>query len=186
MARPKEFDRDDALRAAVRVFWRRGYAATTTADLVSAMGIGRRSFYDTFGDKRACYLEALRTYGRDEIGARLAAVGADADRGARDEAGGPTPPVDTSPLEVLRAFLRHVAERPDERRLLGCVIVNALPEGGDEPDLVAALGPIGARRGRGRPAWNTGTRRPPPRTPRPRRPTRPSRAGSPAARRRGR
>ena len=39
MARPKSFDRDDALQAGVEAFWRQGYAATTTDDLARATGV---------------------------------------------------------------------------------------------------------------------------------------------------
>ncbi|MEA2965178.1 MAG: TetR/AcrR family transcriptional regulator, transcriptional repressor for nem operon, partial [Alphaproteobacteria bacterium] len=59
MARPREFDRDEALERAMSVFWSKGFAATSTSDLVEAMQIGRQSMYDSFGDKRALYLEAL-------------------------------------------------------------------------------------------------------------------------------
>jgi TetR/AcrR family transcriptional repressor of nem operon len=62
MARPKEFDPDAALSAAVEVFWRNGYEKTSLDDLMSAMGIGRQSLYDTFGDKRELYLSALEAY----------------------------------------------------------------------------------------------------------------------------
>lgn len=125
MARHKEFDRDHVLRAAVQVFWRQGYTATTAADLVGEMGIGRQSFYDTFGDKRQCYLEALRVYTREEIPAQLGAAPGDV----------------TSPLERLRAFLHVIADRPAARRLLGCMMVNAVAEDGDAPDLAAVTGP---------------------------------------------
>lgn len=62
MPRPKEFDRDQVLDLATDVFWKRGYEATSIGDLVAALGIGRQSLYDTFGDKHALYLAALDRY----------------------------------------------------------------------------------------------------------------------------
>lgn len=59
MVRPREFDRGEALQRAMRVFWAKGFAATSTDDLVQAMGIGRQSLYNAFGDKKRLYLEAL-------------------------------------------------------------------------------------------------------------------------------
>jgi len=53
MARQREFERDTALNGAVHVFWAMGYAATSTDDLLQSMGIGRQSFYNAFGSKRA-------------------------------------------------------------------------------------------------------------------------------------
>lgn len=62
MARPKQFDRDEALHKAMEVFWSRGYEAASIQDLVRHMGINRQSLYDTFGDKHALYLQALDRY----------------------------------------------------------------------------------------------------------------------------
>src|SRR5260370_3074167 len=62
MARPKEFDRIRALKKAMELFWQQGYEATSTDDLIRAIGIGRQSMYDTFGDKHQLYLEALQLY----------------------------------------------------------------------------------------------------------------------------
>jgi TetR/AcrR family transcriptional repressor of nem operon len=62
VARSKEFDPDRALKAAVDVFWSKGYEKTSLDDLMAAMSIGRQSLYDTFGDKRALYLSALDEY----------------------------------------------------------------------------------------------------------------------------
>ena len=62
MARPKEFDRDQALHKAMEVFWSRGYEAASIRNLVEHMGINRQSLYDTFGDKHALYLQALDRY----------------------------------------------------------------------------------------------------------------------------
>jgi AcrR family transcriptional regulator len=62
VARQREFDRIDTLDKALEVFWQKGYAATSTSDLLDAMQIGRQSMYDAFGDKRSLYLEALQRH----------------------------------------------------------------------------------------------------------------------------
>jgi hypothetical protein len=58
MARPKGFDQDSVLRKAIHLFYRQGFAATSTDDLMRAMDVGRQSMYDTFGDKRALFLKS--------------------------------------------------------------------------------------------------------------------------------
>ena len=78
MVRPREFDRDAALDRAMQVFWAKGFAATSTEDLVAAMGIGRQSLYNAFGDKRRLYLESLEAYQQldgsaDHVGGALLA-----------------------------------------------------------------------------------------------------------------
>lgn len=62
MARSKEFDEDAVLLKAMKLFWAQGYEKTSMQDLVEQMGIHRRSIYDTFGDKHALYLRALKRY----------------------------------------------------------------------------------------------------------------------------
>jgi TetR/AcrR family transcriptional regulator, transcriptional repressor for nem operon len=59
MARPKELDPERALAKAMSVFWRLGYENTSMDVLMREMGIAKQSLYDTFGDKRALYMEAL-------------------------------------------------------------------------------------------------------------------------------
>ncbi len=60
--RPRAFDRGEALRRALDVFWRKGYDGASLSDLTAAMGINPPSLYAAFGDKEALYLEALRHY----------------------------------------------------------------------------------------------------------------------------
>lgn len=60
--RPRSFDRDQALRKALEVFWTRGYGPATVAELCAAMGINPPSLYAAFGNKDALFLEALRHY----------------------------------------------------------------------------------------------------------------------------
>jgi TetR/AcrR family transcriptional repressor of nem operon len=59
VARTKEFEPLAALDAATELFWRKGYEAASMRELLDAMGIGRGSFYDTFGDKHTLFLSAL-------------------------------------------------------------------------------------------------------------------------------
>ena len=60
--RPRVFDREAALAQAMRVFWCKGYAATSMTDLTEAMGIRSPSLYAAFGSKEALYAEALGHY----------------------------------------------------------------------------------------------------------------------------
>jgi len=62
MGRPLGFAEDDALEAAMRVFWEKGYEGSTLADLTEAMGINRSSMYATFGDKEALFRLAFARY----------------------------------------------------------------------------------------------------------------------------
>jgi Transcriptional regulator len=62
MARTKEFDQEQALDAAMHLFWERGYEATSIQDLVEATGVQRQSLYDTFGSKHEMFLQTLMRY----------------------------------------------------------------------------------------------------------------------------
>ena len=70
MARPPEFDRRKTLEAAMKLFWVRGYTATSLPDLLEAMGIARSSFYASFHTKRKLFTECLELSGDDEINFR--------------------------------------------------------------------------------------------------------------------
>lgn len=72
MARPKEFDTDQALEAALDVFSEHGFEGASAGMLVEKMGIGRQSLYDTFGDKWQLYQSALRRYTAEETGHHIA------------------------------------------------------------------------------------------------------------------
>ena len=57
--RPRAFDRDAALGAAMRLFWRHGYEATPVSALTEAMGLTPPQLYAAFGDKRRLFAELL-------------------------------------------------------------------------------------------------------------------------------
>jgi TetR/AcrR family transcriptional regulator, transcriptional repressor for nem operon len=60
--RPREFDMDEALDQAIRVFCEQGYSATSIGDLIDAMGLASGSIYKAFHDKRSVFLAALDRY----------------------------------------------------------------------------------------------------------------------------
>ncbi|MFQ6757209.1 MAG: TetR/AcrR family transcriptional regulator [Deltaproteobacteria bacterium] len=62
MARSKGFDENQALEAALRLFWEKGYAATSLQDLEKGMGLNRASIYNAFGNKRSLFKRCLARY----------------------------------------------------------------------------------------------------------------------------
>ncbi|CAL9329468.1 HTH-type transcriptional repressor ComR [Streptomyces sp. enrichment culture] len=62
MARPRQFDEQEAVTAATELFWRRGYHATSVRDLGDELKLTPSSLYRTFTDKHTLFLRALDHY----------------------------------------------------------------------------------------------------------------------------
>lgn len=62
MVRPRQFDEERALEAALHVFWNNGYEVASLTELTSSMGIQKPSLYSAFGDKKTLFETALRKY----------------------------------------------------------------------------------------------------------------------------
>jgi TetR/AcrR family transcriptional regulator, transcriptional repressor for nem operon len=120
MSRPKEFDRDQVLDVATEVFWKRGFEATSIGDLVEALGIGRQSLYDTFGDKHALYLAALDRY-RQRYGGSIRAM-------LDNEL-----PVRRALRNALETVIANILEDPEGKT---CMLVNAVAERCPQDDSV--------------------------------------------------
>lgn len=67
MARPREFEPDEALNQAMLLFWQKGYEETAMADLVAATGVSRYGFYTEFGDKHDLFLKCIDHYASTAI-----------------------------------------------------------------------------------------------------------------------
>jgi TetR/AcrR family transcriptional repressor of nem operon len=107
MARPREFDEEAVLDAAVQCFWARGYEATSMRDLIAGTGITGASLYNAFGDKQTLYRRALDHYVRGI-----------ADRIRRCEV--------LAPREAIGGFFAEILERSlGDRQHKGCMLVNA-------------------------------------------------------------
>ena len=117
MARPRKFDRDEALNKAMLVFWQKGYEATFLDDLTEAMGINRPSLYNAFGDKHTLFMEALGRYRELYSGKMLRAL-------------------ERSPIKAaFEQIFSDLITESTERCCRGCMIVNSTVEAWaiDEP-----------------------------------------------------
>lgn len=72
--RPRQFDADAALAAAMRVFWRHGYAGASIGTLIDAMGISRATLYASFGDKEDLFRKVMDLYEREKTAYMLEAL----------------------------------------------------------------------------------------------------------------
>jgi TetR/AcrR family transcriptional regulator, transcriptional repressor for nem operon len=108
MARPREFDEESVLDAAMHCFWAQGYEATSVRDLVNKTGITSASLYNAFGDKRALYRKALDHYVEDSIADRLRRC------------------AELAPREAISSFFAEILRRSlADREQKGCLLVNA-------------------------------------------------------------
>ena len=62
MARQREFDEKNVIETATNLFWKKGYNAVSTQDLIDAFGISRSSMYGAYKDKRSLFIIALEHY----------------------------------------------------------------------------------------------------------------------------
>lgn len=121
--RPRSFDRDAALKAAMEVFWRRGYEGAAVSDLTQAMGINAPSLYAAFGCKEALFHEAVQLYQESE-----GAI----PRKAMDEAPDARAMIDA----MLRSNIRSYT---DPQKPPGCMVVLAAMLGTPENEKVCGF-----------------------------------------------
>jgi TetR/AcrR family transcriptional repressor of nem operon len=123
MGRHKKFDPDAAVSAAMDLFWRNGYGATSPAELGDAIGIGKGSLYNAFDSKHALFEQALRRYGDSRVAALAEALDRPGSAIARIEAA------------LARIIL------PENAALLqrGCMAVNTAGERGGDQAAIAIV-----------------------------------------------
>lgn len=111
----KQFDEDEIVEAAMKLFWQRGYQRVSVADLVEELGVNRSSLYTTYEHKEGLFREALLRYDRvhrqewfEDLSARF------------------------EPLESIRQAFAEMSMAPEPTRRFGCLLVNTtleLPSG---------------------------------------------------------
>jgi TetR/AcrR family transcriptional repressor of nem operon len=109
VGRPREFDEEAALEAAMEAFWAKGYEATSMADLCTCTGLHKGSLYQAFGDKHQLFMGALKHYS-DSVFRDVAAVAFQSD----------------SPLESIRAAVNKICSEAGGDK--GCMMINTLVE----------------------------------------------------------
>src|ERR1700677_763487 len=123
MARTREFDEDEVLRAARDQFWSTGYAGTSVDAIAAATGLGKGSLYGAFGGKQALFRRVFDGYCDAIVDA------------TRHHLGGP----DDAARERLEAYRRAIASStaPDERHR-GCLLAKGTAELSEHDPVVAA------------------------------------------------
>lgn len=112
MGRPRTFEPQEALNEAMRLFWLKGYEATSMADLMEAMDLHKGSIYKEFGDKKQLFHRALRSY-LDQ-----GAVGM---RAAMEQA--------ASPREAVESFFKMSLRQCTTGEVVkGCFMMNTVVE----------------------------------------------------------
>jgi AcrR family transcriptional regulator len=117
--RPREFDTEEALNAALKVFWRKGYEGASLSDLTEAMGINRPSLYAAFGNKEELFRKVLARYVEGPASFVLKALEEPTARGVAE-----------------RVLIRGVELVTDARNPHGCLMVQGALVCGEAADSV--------------------------------------------------
>jgi TetR/AcrR family transcriptional repressor of nem operon len=109
--RPQIFNEQEVIEKATNIFWAKGYEATSTDDLMMAMGIGKSSFYNTFKGKRELFELVI-------------------DRFVNHSVEGLVKDIETSqqPIVAIRNFFRSIATTPNTVHQKGCFMGNIIVE----------------------------------------------------------
>lgn len=119
MARPKAFNEDTVLSAAMMCFWRQGYSATSMKDLEAATGLTPGSLYNSFGSKDGLFLSSLDHYIDKVVRRRVQKYLLEGD-----------------PLEGIEAYF-YEGFRSGERQIKGgCLLINTSTELGPHDQTV--------------------------------------------------
>ena len=128
VGRPREFDEEQVLTSAMEAFWRKGYEATSLADLTECTRMNKASLYRVFGDKHQLFMAALQNYSNIEFRETTAVI-SDA----------------ASPLTNLRAVVQKVCEDAGSDK--GCLMINSMVETAPhDPEVKQLLQEFGTHR----------------------------------------
>ena len=122
MARPRKFDRDEALDIITETIRTGGYETASVKALSERLGISRSSFYNAFGSREALFAEVVARYAQTAPDAEL-----------YGEITGPVLPV----LHRVMRKICHVRTTDESGR--GCIIVNSISELCPAPDGPGAM-----------------------------------------------
>jgi TetR/AcrR family transcriptional repressor of nem operon len=121
MPRPRQFDPEALLEAAMLIFWEKGYAATSIRDIVEKTNVNQFGIYSIYGDKHGLFLAVLDRY-RDKIITEVFAIV------ERPEAS----------LSSIRQYFYELIEHNSMTvPALGCLMANTMAEFGmEDPEVL--------------------------------------------------
>jgi len=123
LGRPLEFDPNNVLDAAMHVFWRNGFEATSLQDLLKSMSLSKSSFYQTFSSKEKLFHQCLKHY-QEQIVTKLEFDLNEANSG----------------IEFIQhAFSSIANEARKENEQKGCLVINTANEFGQKNNEIASL-----------------------------------------------
>ncbi len=117
--RPRGFDPDVVLDAALELFWKQGYRTTPTRELETALGLSQSSIYNTFGSKQNLLEAALDRYEALTDQDLLQPL-------ERSNAG----------LAAIETFFVNLGNWVTHEGRRGCMLINMMAEDGGETDAI--------------------------------------------------